>query len=365
MIRARARVAGIPIAVDPSWLIIAALVTWVLFAELAGGDGEPLAVAGAAAVVGALAFFGCLLAHELSHSVVARRRGLRVRRIRLFVFGGVSEIEQEASSPGDELAITAAGPAASVLLAGAFLGAAAVMPGAAGVWDDLLELLALVNLALALFNLLPGFPLDGGRVLRAVAWRITGSFDRATRIAVWGGRLIASLLAAAGAGLVLAAGDPGGLWWIAIGWFLWVAADRSLAQLRIDQRLAGVTIEALARPGDRPVAPGTPLLALGEGPGIAPVVDGGRVRGMVDLGFVAGLPRRERGRWTAGDVMLPVRPADVVDAHVPADRVLAGRPLERPLLVVRDGRMVGVVTRRIVTEWVAARRPGRFGTLVR
>ncbi len=365
MRRRGVRVAGIPIVVDPSWLIIAVLVTGVLFAELASGDGGGLAMAAAAAVAGALAFFGCLLAHELSHSVVARRRGLRVRRIRLFVFGGVSEIEQEAGSPGDELAITAAGPAASLLLAAAFLGAAAAVPSAAGVWDDVLELLAVVNLALAVFNLLPGFPLDGGRVLRAVAWRLTGSFARATRIAVWGGRLIALLLGAAGTGLLLAARDPAGLWWLAIGWFLWLAADRSLTQLRIDERLAGVTIAALAQPTAPAVGPGTPLGALGGGPGFAPLVDEGRVRGLVDLGFVARLPARDRVRWTAGDVAIAVRPLDVVDAALPADQVLAGRSLERPLIVVRDERMEGLVSRQAVADWVAARRPGRFGTLVR
>ncbi len=365
MSRPRVRVAGIPIVVDPSWLIIAVLVTWVLFAELANGDGTRLAIAAAAAVAGALTFFGCLLAHELSHSVVARRRGLAVRRIRLFVFGGVSEIEQEAGSPSDELAITAAGPAASLLLAGAFLVAAWAVPSRAGVWDELLELLAVVNLALALFNLLPGFPLDGGRVLRAVAWRLTGSFARATRIAVWGGRVIALLLGTAGAALLLAAGDPGGLWWIAIGWFLYVAADRSLAQLRVDQRLAGVAIEALAGPVAPPVVPQTPLGAFEESAGYAPVVAGGRVRGLVDLAFVAGLPARERARWTAADVMLAVRPADVVEADRPAADILGGRSLERPVILVRDGRMVGLVARRDVAEWVAARRPGRFGSLVR
>ncbi len=357
--------AGIPVEIDPSWLIIAVLVTWVLFAELTSRGDAGLAVAAAAAVLGALAFFGCLLAHELSHSVVAKRRGLGVRRIRLFVFGGVSEIEQEAGSPGDELAITAAGPVASLLLAAAFLVAAVAMPSEAGVWDDLLELLALVNLALALFNLLPGFPLDGGRVLRALMWRVTGSFGRATRIAVRGGRIIALLLGAAGLGLLLAARDAGGLWWLAIGWFLWVAAHRSLAQLRIDQRLAGVALGALAQPAASPVAAGASLATLAGESGFAPVVEGGRVRGLLDLGFVAGLPARERARWNAGAVMVPLRPADVVDAELPADRALSGRSLERPLVVVSDGRMAGVITHRAVAEWVAARRPGRFGSLVR
>ncbi len=351
------RVAGIPVVVDPSWLIIALLVTWVLFAELAAAENTTgFAVEAALAVAGALAFFGCLLAHELSHSVVARRRGIGVRRVRLFVFGGVSEIEAEASRPRDELAITAAGPAASVALGAAFLLVAWAVPATAGPVDDVLELLAVVNVALAVFNLLPGFPLDGGRLVRALAWRVTGDFERATVIAVAGGRLIAALLALGGVALVVLARDVAGVWWLAIGWFLWTAAGRSLVQLRVEHRLAGVAVSDLMAPAPRAVSPETPLGVLAGSPasGYAPVVAGGRVRGVVDLDFVRTMPPAERAGWSAGDVQHEIRPADVVDAGTGAREALAVMRPDRPLIVVRDGRMVGFLTRRSIDHWMAS-----------
>lgn len=355
-----ARILGIPIVVDWSWVIIAVLVTWALFVELAARRGAAgLGAVLLVAVAGALTFFACLLAHELSHSAVAMRRGLKVRRIRLFVFGGVSEIEQEASSPQDELAITAAGPAFSLLLAGAFLIVALVVPSSAGPVDALFELLAVVNLALGIFNLLPGFPLDGGRLLRAFVWRATGDYRRATAVAVGGGRLVAALLAAAGVALLLLGGDPAGLWWMAIGWFLWAAAGASLRRVGVEERLRGLRAEALMAAPPPTVAADQPLGDV-TGTGWALVVADGRVRGLLDLDYVGRLgPERRRG-WLAEDAMLLVGPADVVDGAAAALDIVGRLDRRAPVVVVRDGRTVGLISRRSLEAWVR-RRPDRPG----
>ncbi len=350
-----ARIYGIPIVVDASWVIIAVLATWVLFGELWLGRGDAGAgVVLVLAVVGALAFFASLLAHELSHSVVAVRRGLRVRRIRLFVFGGVSEIEQEAGSPRDELAITVAGPALSLALAGVFLLAALAVPARAGAFDRLLEILAVVNLALGVFNLLPGFPLDGGRVLRAVVWRITGDYGRATRVAVAGGRLIAGLLVAGGLALLVLAGAAEGLWWVAIGWFLWAAAGSTLRRLRVEERLRGVRTAALMRAAPIPVAADLSMAEFepsGPGPW-APVVRGGRVRGWLDVAHASSLGPQLTAGWKVGDLMEPIGPDDVVDASAPALAVVPRLDDRRPLVVVSNGRMVGMLSGRILADWL-------------
>ncbi len=352
--RPTARLLGIPVVIDPSWTIIAVLVWWILFATLAGMDNQTslpaeLAIAGAGTIV----FFASLLAHELSHSVVARRRGVGVRRIRLFLFGGVSEIEREAATPADELAITAAGPAASLGLGGLFFLVALAVPARAGALDQAIELLAALNVALAVFNLAPGFPLDGGRVVRALIWRATGDYGRATRIAVAGGRVVAGLLGLGGAALLGLARDVAGVWWLAVAAFLWVAAGRAGLQLRIDERLAGRTVADLMRPSGPGVRPAEPLDRVAAEAGqIVPVVAGGRVRGMLDVRRLRALPPAARAGWGAADAMQPVGPSAVIAAAAPAVEALPRLADGVILVVVADGRMVGWLDRESVDSWL-------------
>jgi Zn-dependent protease len=222
---------GVRLALHASWFLVFGLVAWVTVSEFR--DLYP-GLAGsthlAMGLVTGIAFFACLTAHELAHAVVARRFGIRVRGITLFMFGGIAEIEGEVPSPAQEFAVALVGPATSILLGAvcalASTGATRLdLPWAEGV----LGTLAVVNLGVALFNLVPGLPLDGGRILRAGVWRLTGDRGRATRLASIGGRILAVALAALGIFLALT-GDPLGLWYVPMAVFMWFlvgSANRS------------------------------------------------------------------------------------------------------------------------------------------
>jgi len=222
------RLLGVRLSIHASWFLVFGLVTWATVGAYA--EVYPRLGGRAHAVMGlvtGLAFFVCLTIHELAHAVVARRFGIHVRGITLFLFGGVAEIEGEVPSPAREFAVALVGPATSIALGGVLaLGSA----GAANLhWpavEGVLGTLALVNLGVAVFNLVPGLPLDGGRLLRAVLWRLMGSYRRATRIASAGGRVVAAALVLLG--LVLAATkDLVGLWYVPMGAFLWFLAGSS------------------------------------------------------------------------------------------------------------------------------------------
>jgi Zn-dependent protease len=219
-------VLGIGLSIHVTWIVVFALVVWVTttgFVRIYPELSAPTRLA--MGISTGLAFFGCLTAHELAHAVTARRFGIRVRGITLFLFGGVAEIEGEVPTPAREFAVALVGPAVSVVLGAAFA-LATRWAGSRG-WlagEGILGTLALVNLGIALFNLVPGLPLDGGRLLRAGLWRLTGSYRRATRIAAVGGSVAAALLVAFGVMLVFAGGELAGLWYVPMGGFLWVLA---------------------------------------------------------------------------------------------------------------------------------------------
>ena len=199
------------------------------------------------AILTGITFFGCLCVHEVAHAVVARRFGVRVRGITLFLLGGVAEIQGELPSPGAEFAVALVGPATSVAV-GSVLALMAGWAGALG-WEAVEAVaftLALVNLGVALFNLIPGLPLDGGRILRAAIWRRTGSFARATAAASLGGRIVAAVLVAVGVvGAVL--GELTGLWYVPMGVFIWFLARASARAVPpVDDRALALTREGEA-----------------------------------------------------------------------------------------------------------------------
>lgn len=219
---------GIPLWIHVSWFGVLGLVVWSVTVEFGTALPElPLVERSAMALLTGVAFFACLALHEVAHAVVARRFGVRVRGITLFLLGGVAEIEGELPSPGSEFAVAFAGPATSVSIASALaLGAGwADRIGWTGA-EGVLFTLAVVNLGVAVFNMVPGLPLDGGRILRAAIWRRTGSFVRATRVAAVGGRVVAASLVAIGIGVSLA-GDPVALWYVPMGVFIWFLARAS------------------------------------------------------------------------------------------------------------------------------------------
>ena len=287
------RVRGVEIAFTPSWLGMVVVLALVFRTALPASTGK---VAGAALSVGlTLIFYSCVLLHEAAHSVVAHVFGLQPRRILLFMLGGVSQIARDAETPKQEYLVALSGPLTSLVLGGALLlaapPAAAGLPRFDGVWGSL----ALVNLMLASFNMIPGFPLDGGRVLRATVWAITGSRVRATRIAAAGGRIVAAGFIAGGVAFMLTqrqgvGGMFPGVLYIVLGWFLYSHASyaerddvqRELAreQARRDLAIAsapavpaadivagaGVTTTRDIVPAKRRVTPSAPKVRLGAKP---------------------------------------------------------------------------------------------------
>jgi Zn-dependent protease len=355
------RVAGIRIVVDPTWLLIFALVTW----SLATGyfpAADP-SLEGAAAwwlgVVAALLLFSSVLVHELSHALLARRAGIGVPRIRLFLFGGVSEMAEEPRDPRAELRIAAAGPLTSLGLAAAFAalsvtGLPALLPGGAA----LVGYLASINLALAVFNLLPGFPLDGGRILRAWLWSRHGSLVRATRAAGRAGSIVGYGLMGLGITSLLNRNLVGGLWLILIGLFLSQAAASSYQTTLLRDLLSGVRVRQLMS---------QPVIAVPEHASLAelvndyfyrhphgsfPVSSGDSLAGMVSLDQIKIVRREEWGRTPVRQVMTPasaLRPLAPDDDCVAALERMIREDVGR-LPVVEGGRLAGILSRRDVMQ---------------
>src|ERR671935_2323425 len=239
------RVAGVEVRVDSSWAVIALLITYSMYLRVSQVYPDtPTAEAVVVAVVGAVLFFGSVLVHELAHALASQARGIRVQDITLFLFGGATRARVESRGPGDEFLIALVGPLTSGILAGLFgivagLGREVLSRPLAGTFGYL----AWTNLLLAVFNLVPGFPLDGGRLLRSAIWKTTGSLGRATRIASVAGQGVGWLLVAAGVAWLLAGDLAGGIWFAFIGWFLVQAARSSYQELQLQQLLRRVEAE--------------------------------------------------------------------------------------------------------------------------
>ncbi|MCA9822148.1 MAG: site-2 protease family protein [Dehalococcoidia bacterium] len=360
--------AGIPLYINPSWFLVFGLTVWLLafriFPEIV--DGAPRRTHVAMALVSALVFFASIVLHELAHSLVAKAYKIPVRSITLFIFGGVAHITREASRPAAEILMAAAGPLTSLVLGAVFLGAWAVagadlnQPSAL---DTTLFWLAWMNILLGLFNLLPAFPMDGGRVFRSLIWLVTGSYDRATRIAAWTGRGFAwtliglGALAALGYDIQIAAGAFGGLWLIFIGLFLESGARQSLVQQKLVHELGRHRVSDLMVADPPVVGLDVSVATMARGvlelnPRVAYCVeDAGAFAGIVGADQLRAVPELLWDRKTAGETMVPrnrLRPAEL-DASL-TDALLAMEELDLVHMpVVREGRVVGLIARdRIV-----------------
>lgn len=331
---------GVPISADYSWLAIAGFVTVALaqgFGDVASGW-----LLWVASFLASVLFFLSVIVHELGHSLVAIRRGIPVRRIRLFILGGVSELEHEAHNPNDELAVTLAGPLLSVLLGVSFL-----IPGLI-LGSDLvgraLTWLGAVNLILGVFNLLPGFPLDGGRALRALVWKSTGNRVHATKLAARSGQVLALLVMGAGFALTTTSFGFDGLWMAMIGWFLYTTAKTVGSMPGVDPRLLDRRLEVVMTRTTRYLGPAAPLTALTPDLGRwVPVLDPwGLPLGVVDSDKLRRIPI---DRWTStkvGDVMQPCSAVASVDDRV-GEMLEKVRSSNWVVLVMEHGAPVGVV----------------------
>ncbi len=358
------RVAGIELLVDYSWLLIFALVTFSLAQQFAAAEGVLGIDAWFAAALVSLVFFASILLHELGHSLTAQRLGIRVRSITLFLFGGVAELSSEAKRPREEIIVALAGPLVSVLLGLLFLGLAAGV-GEAGLTGRGLGWLGRINLLLAAFNVVPGFPLDGGRVLRGVLWSISGDFTRATRVAGACGAAFAWFLMGVGAlGAVLGGQLVGGIWLVLIGWFLLSAARATVGQEALQRALARVSVRDTLVPvsgallsGNESVAEVLDTMVLRQGRRTFFVVDPeGRLRGLVTLRELAQTPPAARDTTLAAQVMLGAEQLAVASPSDSGEAALS-RMVElgvNQLPVISDGRLVGAVTREALLGVVRA-----------
>ncbi len=355
---------GIEIRIDYSWFIIFFLILWTFtmgvfpasFPGLAGGTYLAMGA------VGTLLFFASLLAHELSHSIVARSKGIPVEGITLFIFGGMAHTGAEFERPGDEFVIAGVGPLSSLLIALLF-GALAWLGVQAG-WSvavvGVAQYLAFINLVLALFNLLPGFPLDGGRLFRAALWKYTGDLRRATRAASLGGKVLGFLLIALGVMQLFFGNLIGGMWAILIGWFVRSAAQASYTHHLLRSSLRGVrardimTADPQTVPAEATLEQFVAEYLFRGGHHGYPVTEGESPVGIITLRRVKEIPREEWSQRTVGQAMAPAEDGMLAHPDASMDRVLEqieGSPAGR-VLVTREGQLAGIITRSDVARWL-------------
>lgn len=358
-----ATVFGIPVFVHASWLVVFALVAWTLATGYfpARHPGLTPAAYWARAVAAALLFFTSILLHELGHSVVALRHGIPIRSITLFIFGGVARLGRDPQDGRTELKIAAAGPAVSLALGALFYAATRLpWPGEAG--RSVARYLALVNVAVAVFNLVPAFPLDGGRLLRGLLWNWTGK-GRATRAAARAGTVFAWFLITAGVVRLLGGQGVTGLWYVMIGWFLRGGAAGAFREGRLDEALAGVTVaDAMLRdfatlPASLSLAEAARAHFLRTGYGGYPVVRADDVIGLLTLRDVLKRPPEDRETTSVQAAMTPLTPAIVAapgDPLLKAAAQMAEAGTGR-LLVMQEGRLAGLLTRQSVLRQVRVR----------
>lgn len=358
------RIRGIPIGLHTSWFLIFGLVTWSLATGYFPVEYPSLSVV-AYWVLGAvtsLLFFGSVLIHELGHSIVALQSQIPVRGITLFIFGGVAQIGREPPDAGTEFRVAIAGPLSSLGLAVVFavlwwLDRAIPYLAAPSIW------LMRINLILALFNLIPGFPLDGGRVLRAAIWHFTGDFYRATRVATFTGQLTAFGFIALGLLTVLTGNWINGLWLVFIGWFLQNAAAATYAQTHMQQSLRDVTVAQAMRRDCTLVPTSSSLRQLVDehvlmgGQRCFFVTEGDHLRGLLTLTDIAKVPREEWTEVTVGQAMVPWDRIVRVEPNMPLLKALQIMDDARvnQLPVVLGDEIVGMLSREQVLHYLRVR----------
>ena len=351
------RVAGIPVGINWSVIVIVGLIAAILGGQALpqGAPGQSTAAYWAVAIPTALLFILALLAHELAHAVVAKRAGVPVRSITLWALGGVSELGGDPPTARADLRIAAAGPATSLVVGGIFWGLAVLLNLVAGpaIGVAALSWLAIMNVLLAVFNLLPGAPLDGGRILRAALWMHHGDRSRAARTAAGAGRIVGGILVGLGLAELWIWSSFGGLWLMLIGFFLITAASAEAAAQLASDALGGLLVRDVMTPepaiggGWITVGDFIDRVALHSPQTVFPVVGAdGALIGIVGLDRLSRVPAASRELTHLAEVARPVPPAYLAQPDDPAPPLLSRPPLDRELaaVVVTEGRIVGLVT---------------------
>ena len=372
------RLWGIDINIDWSWIFIFLLITWNLAAGVfpqMHPNWNPV-LTWSIAIVASLLFFASILVHELAHSLVAKSRGLPVHTITLFLFGGVSNIEREPESPATELIMAIVGPIASIALGFAFLLLGTLTTRRGISMDDLaranpistlLLWLGPINIAVGVFNLVPGFPLDGGRILRSLLWAATGSLKKASKLAARIGQAVAWIFIILGLSMafgmrvpLLGTGFTGGLWLAFIGWFLNNAAASTYQQVLIHDLLHGVPVTRLMRSNVPSVSPGASVSELvhshmmNSDERCFPVIDQDQMIGLVCLEDVRRLPRNDWETTPVSRIMTPASRLELITPQADASEALnrlAAKDV-RQVPVVQNGHLLGILRRRDILRYL-------------
>ena len=361
------RINGIEIGIHYTWLLALVVFTWLLGqsyfpATYPGWQTYSYWIAG---FLSTFILFISVLIHELAHSLVARARGLPVSSITLFILGGVSNLATEPEKPGLEFIMAIAGPASSLVLAGIFWGIWYLMGSQMAFAKAIFGYMALANALLAGFNLLPGFPLDGGRVFRSILWKTTGDLLKATNIATAVGRLFAWIFMALGVFLVFGfnvfglGGFLNGLWFVFVGWFLNSAADSSRQEATLREHLTGVLVGRVMEKDVSSVRPDTNIADLVQTAFIQknkrtiPVTDSDNLVGVVTISDIKGLPQEKWPVTPVSQIMHrepihTVKPEDDLNA---AMKLMAQYDLNQ-IPVLSQGKLVGVLTRADVINYL-------------
>lgn len=355
---------GIEIRLDYSWFIIFALFAYYFgfqyFPQVLPGLNPGLMAL--VTLITVILFFFSVLFHEMSHSLVARKQGIPVNRISLFIFGGMAQIEKEADNPGSEFVMAVAGPLASFFLALVFGMGWLAARGTAVVVEPL-RYLTIINIMLGAFNLLPGFPLDGGRVLRSIIWKTTGNLNRATYIAMISGRVIGFLMVAVGILFIFIGNFLGGVWLAFIGWFLQSSAYNSYRQTVFESAAKGVKVADVMNENIITVPRTITLEELIDNYfmkynyGRFPVVEGKRNHrfiGVISLHDVKSFSQEERISTMVGEVVKTFSPQEVINPDMEiseAIKLMSSHDLGH--LVIMDGEKVkGIITRSDVMRFI-------------
>ncbi len=367
------KIFGIPVGINASWFIVIALITFLLKSQFSlefprWSPGQTWLLAG----MTGLLFFGSVLAHELAHSVVATTRGIPVRGITLFVFGGVSNIAHEARRPWVEFIIAVAGPLLSIALGGVLMGIAYITFD----WNNSVYIVALTlgwtNLALGVFNLLPGFPLDGGRVLRAIIWGITGNYRLATGIAARLGQALAGVFVVGSISWAILSGEPLrlwsvliGVWSVLIGVFLFSAASATIKEVRQRDRYAGVTAGQVSEAScvtvdvDTLVSDGVEHYALVQGKTCFIVSNESNPIGVIHLQTIRDMPKALWSTNTAAQAMTAMGALPRVEQSTAVVELLDDFEDDNSppaVLVVEGERVVGAVTKSEIERYMKTRQ---------
>jgi len=381
------RVRGIPIGVDWSWFFVLFLIIWLLSGSYRTqlGDSQDSVEPYVFAVISAFLFFGSILLHELGHATEARRHGIGTTHITLWMFGGIAALERDSKTAGEEFKVAAAGPAVSALIAAVSVAIGLITQGSAfwdamayepladvAGWSRIVAFMAYMNLIILVFNLIPAYPLDGGRIARAAAWRITGSRERATTIAARMGQGFAMVFIAIGVYLFILGDYVSGIWLAVIGWMLGQSARATVVRNELNRRIGDVSVadvmdaDPVAIANDASVETALDEYFLRYQWPWFPVVDPARhFVGLLKRGAADGVPEISRAGISVAELLDPNRSeAQRVRDDEPLESLLGNTELRRLgalAAIDADGRLSGVITLEQVGRALRDAVEGRGG----